>query len=167
MNWLNIADSIAQGAVGFPCRSDDAGDFSLTASVWTRLTLDTDGFFAANPALLPCRPMVEHVRSQFLAAGVLGDGGPRTDCPDCARKRAAVVAANLGKKMAWFVAQAWGRDDHRAALTRELGLYVINRFAEIGEGGAGYRISIIPIWGRRRAGNRAARWGAAVYRGTA
>ena len=133
MDWLMTADAIAEGATGFPCRSDDEGDFSLTASVWTRLTLDTDGFFAANPALLPCRPMVEHVRSQFLAAGVLGTEGPRTDCPDCALKRAAVVAANLGKKMAWFVAQAWRRDDHRAALTRELAPYVASRFAEAGE----------------------------------
>ena len=134
-NWLTTADTIAQGATGFPCRSDDAGDFSLTVSVWTKLVLDTDVFFGANPALLPCRPAVDYVRRQFLAAGVLGDERLRTDCPDCTLKKAAVVAANLGKKMAWFVAQAWRRDDHRAALTRELGPYVAGRFAEVEEGG--------------------------------
>jgi len=98
--------------------------------VWARLVLDVDRFFPANPSLAACRPLAEFTRDKLREGGVIGDEGFRSDCTNCAQKAAATYAASLGKKMAWFVSQAWQRGGHKETIQRELGSYVAKEFPE-------------------------------------
>lgn len=122
--WFTLADTLAQNALGYPCRSDSPNDLSITASVWSQITLEnTEAFFAANPTLAMQQPFVLALRDQLLEVGLLGDKVVTADCPDCLLRRAAVAAMELGKKLTWSVAQLW-KTNKRHQLSESLFRFV-------------------------------------------